>query len=282
MRFVGEGNELLLHGESGPVYSHSASIRIIDGKRKWKATRNESLLNNHPYVHEKMFEVGLPFFGRHRTHQHADQEECIVDVFALAVSRLSDESPVTQLFIVYCAHPVTADSCDHQFDLETIRPDREWRPCVLLHGWQPSTSNLGTIIAISPCDHRIAAAMWDRILIWTFFASALDAPLSRYFPPGEFSWDHRLGRLYPVELPTRGAIVHHMEWLSDTELVTLTDRGLVRWDVGCMAKGLKKYDYLPTDLPQELQPMVQNAASSDLQYTMCCCSSCGAESSTST
>lgn len=147
------------------------------------------------------------------------------------------------------------DTCDH-FDVNT-----EYHH--LLHtivaqlGGLPSLyelSTLGLKLAVSPRSHRIAIASWRTLLVY-----ALD-PQAFLDPEYSLHWDMKEARnpayldgsgwmyyrneklknravvLEPVRVPNKG-VLHMLEWRTEDELWGWGDEGLVRWRIGCLARG---------------------------------------------
>ena len=156
--------------------------------------------------------------------------------------------------------------CSHAVNLDAGRRSSSWTALALLAGWKPGTSSLGTVVAISPGCTRVAAASWDRVLVWTLDPGLLhQGSLETYFPACDWNRRKGLGRLRPVRLQAgiggkgwaggiggdgtgggragkelvgaKGDVVYGLTWVCETTLYAVTDRGLVRWDVGPKAEG---------------------------------------------
>lgn len=114
-----------------------------------------------------------------------------------------------------------------------------WKAVALLAGCRSGSSSLGTIMAISPKGNRIAAADWDRVLIWAFDCNMLlQDELEYYFPPRDYNVKKRIGQLRPTSLSTAGVgVIFHMLWVTESNLFAITEHGLMQWDLGCLSKG---------------------------------------------
>ncbi|MCJ1481296.1 hypothetical protein MMC06_001453 [Schaereria dolodes] len=128
--------------------------------------------------------------------------------------------------------------CDHAISRENgIRND--WVPLAFLSGWQQGESSIGTVIGTSPGGTRIAAATWTKLLVWSIDPQLISAEFPCYFPIEDYNVTKEIGRLRPVQLPSRG-VVHSMQWTDETILYAMTDHGLVKWDVGSTSRGIER------------------------------------------
>lgn len=94
-------------------------------------------------------------------------------------------------------------------------------------------------MAISPGGNRIAAATWDRLLIWTLDGDLLhQGGLQHYFPVRDYNAKKGFGRLRPTKLSTEGiGVIYGLRWASETSLFANTELGLVQWDMGILSTG---------------------------------------------
>ena len=107
-------------------------------------------------------------------------------------------------------------------------------------------------MAMSPGGRRIATANWSNVLVWSIEADLLhQGALETYFPKHDYNAEKNIGRLRPVKLPSEG-VVHSLLWVNEAKLYAMTDRGLVKWNVGHMCSGDREhlsmdYDAWPVD-----------------------------------
>lgn len=161
---------------------------------------------------------------------------------------------------VYRVHPF----CNRQCDLNTVQPaDSSNKIVARLWGFHaPQTNKLG-VITTSPKGTRIAIAGWSKIMIW-----ALD-PLELIEEVNEDSVDdeallvtgkeyferelndhvkdtNTIALIRPVTLTSDdGAVVRQMKFAEghsegEDTLIVMTDRGMVVYNLGPQAKGLRE------------------------------------------
>ena len=142
-------------------------------------------------------------------------------------------------FIVQTEAVVPESICRHEINLQVQRPGEMWRPVAFLAGWRAGSSSLGTVMALSPGGKRIAAAMWDQLLIWTVDVDVLyHHGLQQYFPVRDFNKRKGIGRLRPTRLSTEGiGVIYALRFVSQFSLFASTERGLVQWDMRVMSRG---------------------------------------------
>ena len=140
-------------------------------------------------------------------------------------------------FILVSDYVLPRAHCQHAVDLDGARSRNDWAFVAHLAGWRLGRSSLGTVMAVSPGGNRIAAATWDRLLIWTLDGDLLNhRGLQQYFPERDFNATTRVGRLRPTRLSTDG-VIHSLRWASETSLFADTETGLVQWDMRISSKG---------------------------------------------
>lgn len=182
--------------------------------------------------------VGMPFYGSHVTSIRRVRPTCATSYLALSIVSETDQPP--HAYIVKGSDTRPGITCDHEVHLDNGRKLIHWDVAAYLVGWRQGTSSLGTVMAMSPKGTRLAAAMWSRVLIWSFDPKLLlQGDLQHYFPPHDFNVQIDLGRLRPTILSSEG-VVHKMQFTDETNLYAITDQGLVTWDIGHLSKGKKK------------------------------------------
>lgn len=188
--------------------------------------------------------------GRPLQFRHIIQgSTCSAEFFALGLTdRLGGQNNTA--VIVRCVLDLGPRECNHwsggpRMGLEA-RTQRHWdrRAVAKLDGYKDGSSTLGNILSISPNETRIAMSNWTQLLVWTldhttlstFYANVDTEDPRVQFPPDDICQDSGLVVLRPVQLSSHG-IIHSLGWQDDTRLLAITDRGLVRWDVGPLAQG---------------------------------------------
>lgn len=186
------------------------------------------------------YAISMPFHSLHETDLiMADSLDpaCRISYLAIGVSTRTHDA-----FIVQTELDRPSASCDHTTELEYGRRlGFQWSAIAFLAGWRDGHSSLGTVMAISPGGRRIATADWSNVLVWSIEPDMLhQGALETYFPKHDWSAQKNIGRLRPVKLPSVG-VVHNMLWVNEAKLYAMTDRGLVKWNVGHMCSGDREY-----------------------------------------
>lgn len=239
MEFVENEKKLNFFRPGHPVHSFYTFTRYRDIDGRPPILANKSLLLLHPYNLPSSHAVGMPFYGSHSTPAHADSPTCSTSYLALSIVCEADQPPHAYIARA-CAVVRPGAACNHEVHLDQGRKLIHWDMVAYLALWRQGTSSLGTVMATSPKGTRIAAAMWSRVMIWSFDPKLLlQEDLGHYFPPHDFNALKDLGRLRPTRLSSEG-VVHKMQFIDETNLYATTDRGLVTWDIGHLSKGEKK------------------------------------------
>ena len=210
----------------------SKTVQALDGSRPIQLDPDEPLA----WLH-----LGLPFFGEHSAATHVSTGEpfCMKTYLLLGMSSNCINSSA-QLFVIRWSCDNDINSCDHRIDLNSTMNHSGGRVVALLAGWKPTSSSLGSVVAISSDGHRIAAARWNLVLIWTICPDMLSqGPFEPYFPARDFNRRKDFGRIRPVRLPAQG-VVHSLHWVDRENLFALTDRGLIRWYIGHSRSGKRE------------------------------------------
>lgn len=239
MEFVENDEKLNFFRPGQPVHSFYTFTRYRDIDGRPPILANKSLLQLDLYSRLSSGAVGMPFYGSHSSPSHPDRPTCSTWYLALSIVNETGQPP--QAYIARgCDVVRPGAACNHEVHLDKGRRVTHWDMVAYLAGWWQDTSSLGTVMAISPQGTRIAAAMWSRVMIWSFDPKLLlQDNLQQYFPPQDFNLLKDLGRLRPTILSSEG-VVHKMQFIDENNLYATTDRGLVTWDIGHLSKGKRR------------------------------------------
>lgn len=254
MEFIEESMALNVFELGGPI--HQWYIKSTDPNHGFNDIfPNSFKITVTPCAGPEKFIVGVPFWGGHSGNEDIGNDYATADsntglcmswYLSIGMSRTVGSKSV---FIVHGTQvsPNLGGICHHAFDKQIGMQCRSWRALALLAGWGQSMSSLGTVTVISPRGNRIAAANWNRVLVWTFDPLLLHhASYQRpqdYFPARDYDPMLEIGRLRPVELSNQG-VVYSLQWTSDNVLFATTEHGLVQWD---MFRGNGKTENLSLD-----------------------------------
>lgn len=242
MQFTCGGSQLNFYTPGLPIHRFAMNLTIpfhtslpMDHNFNWIATGPLSLDSGI---------VGIPFYYDHirdfpfRTNRR--EYGCLTTLMAVAVA-IRDEDHVT--FIAQC-HPVyDAHICEHEPKRIWTSICRNWKALARLDGFKldgsyANHSSLGNVMAVSQQGTRIALSGWAQLRVWALVPDAFKEEKEEglYFSTEDFCQENDIGVLRHVELPSQG-VIHSRCWHGEDKLYAMTDRGLVRWDVGPMACG---------------------------------------------
>lgn len=182
----------------------------------------------------------MPFRGSHQAVSPCGGTQfCQYTYHAIGTTKAPSSAIA---FILVSGYHVPTSICHHRVHLEATRSHVGWTPVALLAGWRLGGSSLGTVMAVSPAGNRIAAATWDRLLIWTFDGDLLrPGELQRYFPVRDYDATAGLGQLRPTKLSTDSAgVIYDLRWASESRLFANTPAGLVEWDMSISSTGQRQ------------------------------------------
>lgn len=239
MKFVFQGRSLNFHQPGNPIHSWYTSMCNPSSPNATSVQLNQAtiLLEGRGWEY---YAVSMPFHSLHERNLIAPDSNdptCRTSYLAIGITIEKHDA-----FIVQTEVGRPSLSCDHTAELEQGRRlGFQWDAVAFLAGWRQGQSSLGTVMAISPGGRRIATADWSNVLVWSIEPDMLlQGALETYFPTHDWNKQKNIGRLRPVKLPSVG-VVHSMLWVNEAKLYAMTDRGLVKWNVGHMCSGDREY-----------------------------------------
>ena len=242
LTFTDEARLLLFKSQSQPVYGTFQNI----GDLSQSESSRPRLHPNSDVVRfsdrsSLTFSVDLPFFGTHDLVDPPEEPEplCTWRYLAVGITRYDGCSVAC---ILMSEQIFMQSSCGHVWNPGRGRRSTDWKVVARLLGYKKPVSTLGCIIAASKRGTRLAIADWDTIRLWVLEPHELIlAEESVYYPSRFFaSWDNRYGE----HLQLRPTILH-MEAVcfklrftdKEDELLAITDRGVMYWNLGQGGKG---------------------------------------------
>lgn len=137
-------------------------------------------------------------------------------------------------------------NCGHVLNLDRGRRLPEWTIVGHLCDYQVPTSSLGGIVAASPHGTRIAIANWNIIYVWALEPNALIGENSGdFYRPSSRSEKTGAVELKPIVLPLEAVCFKLRFMENEDELLALTDRGVMYWDISPLAQGEKTIHHWP-------------------------------------
>ncbi|MCJ1299801.1 hypothetical protein MMC08_002594 [Hypocenomyce scalaris] len=250
MEFIFQGRSLNFYQPGNPIHSWYTSMCNPSLPNATSIQLNQATIHLDGRGWE-YYAISMPIHHAHEANRiltGSHQPSCRTSYLAIGVTTEKHNA-----FIVQTEVERPSASCDHAVDLEHGRRlGFQWNALAYLAGWRQGQSSLGTVMAMSPGGRRIATANWSNVLVWSIEADLLhQGALETYFPKHDYNAEKNIGRLRPVKLPSEG-VVHSLLWVNEAKLYAMTDRGLVKWNVGHMCSGDREhlsmdYDAWPVD-----------------------------------
>ena len=184
--------------------------------------------------------TGRFFYSKHKSDVLVDFEDepcCQWSELAIVRTIRNPTYAVPCVFIALRQTFQDPSVCNHQSNSGRTRLTTDSTPLALLAGFRDCPSSLGTIMAISPHNRRVAAAMWNRIYLWSFNPDRLINEIDSYFPSRDWNQRKGYGRLRPTLLSSSAGVVHSLFWTGDETLFAITDRGLTKYDMHALCDG---------------------------------------------
>ncbi|KAE8403602.1 hypothetical protein BDV37DRAFT_272024 [Aspergillus pseudonomiae] len=180
-----------------------------------------------------LFSIAIPFYGTHVTRVEGNgHSRCHWKYLALGIATHRTED-WTVACLLKSEASCSSQLCGHILNLERGRRFFDWTVVARLWGFQDSNNSLGCKVATSKHGTRIAVANWNVLYIWALQPSALIKQNSNgYYPPLLLSPDSGMVELRPIVIPL-DAVCFKLRFTDvEDELLAITDRGLMYWDLG--------------------------------------------------
>ncbi|KAL1955379.1 hypothetical protein VTO42DRAFT_8599 [Malbranchea cinnamomea] len=195
------------------------------------------------------FAIDIPIFYTHETYPVSlYRNMCRWQYLALgtAMDRQADK-PIAVL--VRSKAECHAFRCQHIPNLERGRRLEHWTMVARLLDYDASSStSLAGTVAASHSGTRLAIATWKTIRVWAFEPSELITSNANHFYPACMEHAPGVVDLEPIVLHA-DAVIFSLAFVGETELVCVTDKGVLKWDLGPCARGQRLVDLLPDTPP---------------------------------
>lgn len=183
------------------------------------------------------FSVDIPFFGVHLNCSPNQAGRRRYLALGMTMHRL-------QGWRVACLlmgekHCPTA-GCGYVFDADEWVRLYNWRAVARLWGFPRADSTLRCVIAASRGGTRLAVADWKMLYVWTIEPEAFTGGIAdKVYPKSWWSRKLEMVELRPVVLQLR-AVCFKLQFMEgENDLLAITDRGVMYWDLspGTMGTG---------------------------------------------
>ncbi|KAF4217118.1 hypothetical protein CNMCM8980_006418 [Aspergillus fumigatiaffinis] len=184
-----------------------------------------------------LFSIAIPFFGTHARRNEDNIEMCHWRYLAFGIATHRKENWTVACLLKSEAR-CQAQNCGHILNLDRGRRFSQWTIVARLWGFQNPTNSLGCKIAASDRGTRLAVANWNVIYVWALEPNALIEENANGFYPTSFrSTSSGVIELRPIVLPLDAVCFKLGFTHQEDELIAITDRGLMYWDLGPLGKG---------------------------------------------
>lgn len=197
------------------------------------------------------FSIGIPFFGTHDTYEAAPNfQVCHWRYLAFGTATHREEN-WTVACLLRSEARCRARNCGHVLNLDRGRRFADWTIVARLWGYKRPSNSLGNLVAASAGGTRIAVANWREVYVWALEPQELiEGNASEFYPACWRSTNPPEGivELRPIVLRLE-AVCFKLCFVGEDQLVALTDRGLLCWDLGPRGTGVRRTDEL--EVPAE-------------------------------
>jgi hypothetical protein len=224
------------------LYSHPAQSLYASFQKIDRASSPTLYENSNPVDFTDdlslLFSIGVPFFGTHETSTQTGFEVCRWRYLSLGIAKHREEN-WTVACLLRSEATCRARNCGHQMNLERGRRLQDWTVMARLWGFRDATdSSLGCKVAASKLGTRIAVANWNVIYVWALEPGALiDGDPDTYYDPSWRSTSTGQIELQPIVLKLDAVCFQLRFTKTENELVAITDRGIMLWDLTPSGRG---------------------------------------------
>ncbi|ODH48730.1 hypothetical protein GX48_05165 [Paracoccidioides brasiliensis] len=242
--------QLLYYHPSSTIYSSYQHMNVEYGSMNFTS----GLLRNSCWVHyyhldrfhnyddwlDLMFTVAIPFFSTHHTYtEPSNREFCHWKYLTLGTA--TDENGKLVACLLKAEAHCRSHNCQHEENLDRGRRFDTWAVVARLAGYSMSVNSLPGIVATSRSAMRLAIANWKTIKVWAINPEAIiENNLDGVYPPNMIDEVTTAVLLEPIVLES-DAVCFMMRFTEEgDEIVALTDRGVMRWEIGAGSYGRRE------------------------------------------
>lgn len=246
VRFNDRCSQLLYYHPSVTVYCYYQLV-YLDDESDIHASNIHRNIGNVLYElpsseddpgRELPFDIDIPIFCTHETYipgpNHAAM--CHWQYLSLGIGADRQEGKSVAALLRSEAR-CRSFRCGHSPNLERGRRLEDWTMVARLLDYEPnSSSSLAGTTASSPGGTRLAVTTWKTIRIWAFDPrEIITGNANNFYPSG---LQHRPGviDIEPIVL-CPDAVIFSLCFVGEDELVCVTDKGVMRWNLGPLSRG---------------------------------------------
>ncbi|KAJ9405071.1 hypothetical protein DTO045G8_7244 [Paecilomyces variotii] len=257
MTFNDRDSQLLYYHTGCTVYDHyqsldNGTVSMVSRLRhnySWSWLTPQLILT---------FSIGIPFAALHATQDiprisNNNTNVTVCDwkylAFGLGRDRLNQS---IYPCILRAEARCRAVNCGHVVNLDRGRRLTDWKVVARLRHYPEetvATNSVGCIVATSPNGNRIAVANWKTVYIWALEPEVLIEENATGFYPdsSKLREDLKVINLDPIVLQLDAVCFKLSFTTREDELLAVTDRGLMYWDIGPGGTGARMTRSLDLD-----------------------------------
>lgn len=248
MTFNDQDGQLLYYHGGDTLYDVYQSLEAGNPPTASRLHRNSCRV---PFREGLMltFSIGIPFFATHQTYDlGADRSVCHWKYLSFGLGK-HRQRPWTAACIVMSEARCRASNCGHVVNLDRGRRLNEWKVVARLRSYpEESINSVGCIVAASPRGTRLAVANWNTVYIWALEPEELiEGNKNGFYPSSWRLTDSGIVDLEPIVLQLDAVCFKLCFTTREDELLVVTDRGLMYWDIGPHGTGARMTRSLDLD-----------------------------------
>lgn len=204
--------------------------------QKLDTSGSPTLYENSTLVHyanslSLLFSIEIPFFGTHETSDFNGYGVCRWRYLSLGIATHRKEN-WTVACLLRSQATCRSLRCGHSMNLDRGRRLTDWVIVARLWGFRDSTDSLGCKIAASSEGTRVAVSNWNVVYVWALEPGVLiDMDPEEYYHSSWRSPSTGQIELRPVVLHLDAVCFQLRFTEKENELVAITDRGIMLWDL---------------------------------------------------
>ncbi|BCS30341.1 F-box domain protein [Aspergillus puulaauensis] len=218
--------------------------------QKLDTSGSPTLYENSTLVHyanslSLLFSIEIPFFGTHETSDFNGYGVCRWRYLSLGIATHRKEN-WTVACLLRSQATCRSLRCGHSMNLDRGRRLTDWVIVARLWGFRDSTDSLGCKIAASSEGTRIAVSNWNVVYVWALEPGVLiDMDPEEYYHSSWRSPSTGQIELRPVVLHLDAVCFQLRFTEKENELVAITDRGIMLWDLTQSTRRTRTCQELP-------------------------------------
>jgi hypothetical protein len=232
-------SQLLYHHPASTIYDHFQNLRRELGKYYVAPLMSNSCIVPFPGIANLKFSIAIPFFSTHNSYfLNPTHRVCDWKYLALGTATSKEEN-WTIACLLRSEARCRYSRCQHIENLDRGRRFDRWTVVARLWGYRPSENSLCGNVATSRGGTRLAIANWKSIYVWAIAPQEIIEENSSGFYPPNMKSRHGIVELRPIVLQPDAVCFKLRFTDQENELMALTDRGLMCWNLGPTGKGMK-------------------------------------------